>query len=636
MKHTLKQAKNILQEYWGHEDFRGVQAQIIESVLQQNDTLALMPTGGGKSICFQLPGLLFEGLTLVISPLIALMNDQVRQLNSKNIKAIAITSANSHREIDILLDNCIYGNIQFLYVSPERLANELFLTRLAKMPVKLIAVDEAHCISQWGYDFRPAYLNIHTIRPIFPDVPVIALTASATTAVQQDICVQLEFKKNKQVVSQSFARSNLAYVCFENETKDKRLLDILTKVKGSAIIYTRNRKQTKLLADFLQKRNITADFYHAGLTPEIRAKKQDNWINNISRVMIATNAFGMGIDKADVRMVIHVAVPESPEAYFQEAGRAGRDGKKAYSVLLWNQKDLTYLQEQFNNKYPPKEVLNTVYQRLCSILKITIGSLPPAPIPFSISQLAGQLNIPDAAFIKYLKALEWCGFIAVQYKGSARSIVTWQSSVPQAQVKAQNSKLLSFLIRNHDGFFEGPVAISEKNMAKMLAISKDEVVKQLKYFEANGWMTYESANSNASLQLLQERLSEQYFHVPPFIYNTLKKQDEYRLSFLSSFLNQEICRSKQLLEYFGEENIQPCGICDVCTNYGGSLDELNKQEFTETIEQLLKTKELNKEALQQCFKPGNQKAVQTLIRLLLDEQTIKLNNKSLLYWANNN
>ena len=625
-------SKLVLKEKWGFDAFRGIQEEVISSVLEKNDTLALMPTGGGKSICFQVSGLVLDGLTLVISPLIALMQDQVQQLTKLGIKAISITGANSASDTDRLLDNCIYGDIKFLYVSPERLNNELFLTRFANMPVKLIAVDEAHCISQWGYDFRPAYLNINTIRPLFPEVPIIALTASATPEVQQDICTQLEFKPNQKIIKQSFERKNLVYVGSQTETKEKRLLEILNKVGGSAVVYTRNRKNTKLLTAFLQKRNISADYYHAGLSSDERKRKQTEWIDNKTRIMVATNAFGMGIDKSDVRLVIHMDVPESPEAYFQEAGRAGRDGKKSYAVLLWNENDKARIKTNWEQKYPDKNTLNSFYQKLCSLLQIAEGEHPHKPIPFAITTVANKMQVAVPLFLQLLKSLEWCGFLTLNLKGTVISKVEWLADVRKAQDMAEKSEMLAFLIRSNGSFFENAIGINEKTIAKALNIEPNEVSRQLEKLHEHGWLNYIPATKNASIQLLQPRISEQYFSVPAFLYKTLKVQDERRMNFMLAYLDKHECKSQQLLTYFGESNIAPCGKCEICREYGHELTNNQKVVFTNIIKSHLKKGIDTKTNVINLFKPGDQQAAKSLIRVLLDEQTIICSPKDELQW----
>jgi ATP-dependent DNA helicase RecQ len=635
MNKNIISIESILKENWGFNTFRGIQKEAITSVLEKQDTLTLMPTGGGKSICFQVAGLALGGITLVISPLIALMQDQVTQLTKRGIKAITISGANNAGDIDRLLDNCIYGDIKFLYVSPERLSNELFLTRLAKMKVGLIAVDEAHCISQWGYDFRPAYLNINTIRPLFPEAPIIALTASATKEVQQDICTQLEFKANHNIISQSFERQNLVYVAYQSETKEKRLLEILSKVNGSAVVYTRNRKNTKLITDFLKKRKISADYYHAGLANEDRSRKQINWINGETRVIVATNAFGMGIDKSDVRLVIHLDVPESPEAYFQEAGRAGRDGKKAYAVLLWNTGDKTRIRSNWEQKYPHKNVLNTAYQKLCSILQIAEGELPQQLIPFNITAKAAKLQLSVTGFLQILKSLEWCGFITVQLKGASISQVHWLSDVRTAQNMSEKSELLAFLIRSNGNFFEFAINVNEKLIAKHLKISEQTVSDQLQKLHDHGWINYTPANNNASLQLMQPRVPEQYFAVPAFLYKTLKVQDENRMNFMLNYLDSNICRSQQLLSYFGEKDITPCGKCEICQAYGHELTAAQRSSYLKTIKKHLEQAPDTKPNLISLFKPADQQAVKSLIRVLLDEQTIALTSDEKIHWKGN-
>jgi len=395
----------ILLKYWGHDNYRPLQEDIIESVIDGKDTLALLPTGGGKSICFQVPAIKKEGICIVISPLIALMKDQVENLVKRSVKAVAIYSGMTKREIDITLDNCAYGNIKFLYVSPERIETPIFLERIKKMDINLIAIDEAHCISQWGYDFRPSYLNIVKLKEIKPNVPFIALTATATPEVVIDIQQQLKFK-GENVFQKSFERKNLSYVVLNEEDKLGRILKILEKIQGTSIIYVRSRKKTKEIASFLLKNRIAADYYHAGLTNEERTLKQSNWINNLTRVIVSTNAFGMGIDKSDVRSVIHVDLPDSLEAYFQEAGRAGRDEQKAYAVLLFEEADRMDLEQRIFNSFPPIDTIKQVYQALANYFQIPIGSALNEAYNFNIIVFSEQYNLEVFTVFNCLKLLD--------------------------------------------------------------------------------------------------------------------------------------------------------------------------------------------------------------------------------------
>jgi ATP-dependent DNA helicase RecQ len=401
---------HILKEYFGFNEFRTPQEEIIQAVLDGKDTLALLPTGGGKSVCFQVPGLMQDGICIVVSPLIALMKDQVFQLKNKNIKAAAIFSGLSYHEIDVILDNCQFGYYKFLYVSPERLKTELFIERFKRMKVNLIAVDEAHCVSQWGYDFRPPYLEIAAIRKYHPDVPLLALTASATPVVQKDIIEKLALKKYA-VFKKSFIRENLSFVVRREEAKYPKLIEIINKLKGSGIVYVRNRNKTKDIAEYLQQHAVSADFYHAGLKLNERSVKQDNWVKNKTQVIVCTNAFGMGIDKSDVRFVIHMDVPESLEAYYQEAGRAGRDGKLSYAALLFNQPDIDKLQERIDQKFPPVELIKNVYNAVCNHLSIAVESGKMQTHNFDIMYFSRQFNLDAAAVYNSLKILEQENYI---------------------------------------------------------------------------------------------------------------------------------------------------------------------------------------------------------------------------------
>ncbi|HEX8607534.1 MAG TPA: ATP-dependent DNA helicase RecQ, partial [Pedobacter sp.] len=402
----------LLKRYWGFDDFRPLQDEIIYSVLNGSDTLALMPTGGGKSLCFQLPALAKDGICIVISPLIALMKDQVEHLKAKGIEAVAIYAGMGKREIDILLDNCVYGNIKFLYLSPERLLSDLVKVRISYMNVNLIAVDEAHCISQWGYDFRPPYLKIHELREIHPTVPVLALTATATQRVRLDIIDKLQLK-SPNVFVKSFARKNLSYVVLGDEDKYKRLISIVKNVKGSGLVYVRNRRETSEVALFLKRNHISADFYHAGIEREERFTKQAAWKENQIQVMVATNAFGMGIDKPDVRFVVHLDLPESLEAYYQEAGRAGRDGKKAYGVLLANKSDQLALEAKYSNSFPSVAEIKKLYHDLGSYFQLAYGAGEGITFDFDLADFCKRFNIGVVKAMAALKFLEHDGYVTL-------------------------------------------------------------------------------------------------------------------------------------------------------------------------------------------------------------------------------
>lgn len=636
MKNIEQQVKQVLKQYWGYENFRGKQFEIIESVLNGIDTLALMPTGGGKSICFQVPGMVKDGLTIVISPLIALMDDQVEALKKKNIKAYALHSGYQQHEIDQVLDNCIYGEVKFLYIAPERLSTELFIERIQKMNVSLVAVDEAHCISQWGYDFRPSYLNINNIRDLLPEVPVLALTASATQQVQKDIAYELNFRPQHQLIKQSFTRENLIYVALESETKLSRLVSVLSKVNGSAVVYVRNRRGTKEIAEFLNKRNIDALFYHAGLNNKERLSKQKAWQKNQVRVMVATNAFGMGIDKPDVRLVVHMDVPDSPEAYFQEAGRGGRDGELAYAVLLWNKHDYQKLIRDFEEKYPPKEQLNELYQKLASHLKVAIGEMSNRNYPIVLKNFADACKQSVSACYNQLKTLEWCGFIEIRTKGMLRSSVRWVASIAKAQEMSENNKVLAYLIRSGHQFFDDQLYFSEEKLAASLNISEEELIQQLKWLKNQGWINYQVKATSAMVRFIQPRIEKKRFQLPAILFKTLKEQDEQRRNFMLNYLQTNHCRSVALMEYFGEKNTTPCNKCDVCTHYTGELSTDEKKKLIAYLQESLNTKTLSLPELCQDLKPVKQKKLSALVRELVDSGTLIINDDGKISLSKNN
>ncbi|MFM2206876.1 MAG: hypothetical protein RL213_851, partial [Bacteroidota bacterium] len=474
--------RSLLTRYWGHADFRPLQEEVILSVLDGRDTLALLPTGGGKSVCFQVPGLAMEGLTLVVSPLIALMKDQVERLRSKGIPAYAIVSGMSRREIDTALDNCIFGKVKFLYVSPERLSSETFLARFRQMKISLIAVDEAHCISQWGYDFRPSYLQVSAVRKELPGVPVLALTATATPEVREDIMRSLEFR-TPNILKKSFERKNLAYVVLHTEDKKNRLLKVIRGVGGSGIVYVRSRGKTRELAEFLEANRIRASFYHAGLTMEERERVQQEWMTGKQQVMVATNAFGMGIDKPDVRFVVHLDLPDSPEAYFQEAGRAGRDEKKAYAVLMFAPGDRIELERRTEVEFPSQSEIRQSFTAVCNYLQIPVGSGKGASYDFDAAAVAGQYNLNPGIVSSSIRILQLQGLLAYSDAPGFHSRIRFTTDperLYELQVRNPDlDRVIGVLLRSYEGLFNDYVMVREREIAKRCGLPLSETVALL-------------------------------------------------------------------------------------------------------------------------------------------------------------
>lgn len=563
----MVQPHDILKSYWGYDQFRPRQEEIVRAILEGKDTLALLPTGGGKSICFQVPAMCLPGICIVVSPLMALMDDQVRNLQSRGIKAHAITSALGFREIDRLLDNCIYGEVKFLYVSPERLKNELFVTRLKKMNVSFFAIDEAHCISQWGYDFRPAYLEIAAIRELKPNAPVLALTASATPEVVADIQVRLAFKE-VHVIATGFSRDNLGYHVVKEENKESRILDIAAKMKGSGIVYCGTRLRTKEMAAQLAKAHISSNFYHAGMSYVERNKAFAEWMKNERRIVCATNAFGMGIDKPDVRFVLHADVPPNLESYFQEAGRGGRDRQTAHAVLLWRDADIEKLREQIEQKYPPIEVIQRVYSSLSDFLQLAIGAGKDTTHPVDIAELCKRTNLHYAVFYQSLKLLELAGYLTIDESTWMPSRIYFPVSSKDLysfQIAHSNLDLfIKTILRMYGGTFEQFVPIQEKDIARALKMSEMEVIKKIKLLEQNGMVQYEVHTDEPKITYLQARVNGKYLLLPPEVYTDRKAADIKRSEAMIHYLTTDQCRSILLLSYFGEKDLVECGQCDVC------------------------------------------------------------------------
>lgn len=572
----------ILQKYWGFSSFRSTQEDIINAVLNGKDTLALLPTGGGKSICFQVPAMCMEGICLVISPLIALMKDQVEQLKKRNIMASAIYSGMSKREIDAILDNCIYGQMKFLYVSPERLKTDIFKERLKTMNVSLIAIDEAHCVSQWGYDFRPPYLEIPEIYPWIESAKKIALTATATKEVKVDITEKLAFQ-NIEEFQKSFARKNISYSVFELENKEQKLIEILNNVSGSAIVYVRSRKETINIAKILYNQKISADYYHAGLSAKDRTVKQDNWIKNQSRVMVSTNAFGMGIDKPDVRVVIHMELPDSLEAYYQEAGRAGRDEKNAFAVMLYNKSDIHRLKENFTKAFPSVEYLKRVYKGLANYYKLAVGSSQWQSFDFDIAVFSRNFNLNTYEVFYAIKKLQEQGLILLNesfYKPSAVMFSVGQEEVYKYCIA--NEKLepvLKGLLRLYGGeIYQEFIRVSENDLARLIKSANHVITKQLDYLHKNGILIYDKIKEKPQLTFLTARQDSAKLKLDEKSFAIRKKTVSEKLDAIIAYASDQVsCRTRIFQEYFDEEAYVNCGVCDTC------IAEKKKQKSSEDL-----------------------------------------------------
>lgn len=620
----------ILKQYWGYDSFRSNQGEIINAVLTNKDTLALLPTGGGKSVCYQVPGMIKEGVCLVISPLIALMKDQVENLKSRGIDAVAITSGMTHREVDIAFENACNGKYKFLYLSPERLKTELFRARVHRMNISFIAIDEAHCISQWGYDFRPAYLEIGTLREELPDKTILALTATATDQVTVDIQEKLGFKE-PNVLKASFKRDNLSYVVFKEENKLNRLLNIVQKVPGSGVVYLNSRKGTREIAEYLFKNGISADFYHAGLNHEQRNLKQDNWKNNKTRVICATNAFGMGIDKSDVRFVVHLNVPASLEAYFQEAGRAGRDGLKSYAILLYEDSELEELQNRIQLNFPEIDTIRRIYKALGNFYQIAIGSALGRSFPFDISEFCNRYSYnPITVFnaIKFLEKEEYVGLDDVAYLPSRFKV-----TIPHHEIytfKISHKRYASFidlLLRSYSGYFEDYVSLSETTLARKVKTSRFKIVKALEYLAHLKVIDYIPQSEVPQLTYLKERLNDSTLPISRALHGGLKKQAESRAESIKKYLQEtSVCRSQLLLDYFDESHSEKCGICDVCIEEQKQLTDQKFAQIQQKIIDLLTTNPLSKEELFSNVSKIEVKHWQKVVDFLIQEKQVLISN----------
>lgn len=580
---------DILREYWGYDDFRGIQREIIESIGAGRDTLGLMPTGGGKSITFQVPALASEGMCVVVSPLIALMKDQVYHLTRQGIRSAAVYSGMSREEIIATLENCIFGGIKILYVSPERLSSDLFQNKFRKMNVSFITVDEAHCISQWGYDFRPTYLKIARIRQLKPDAPILALTATATPKVVKDIQKQLAFKE-ENVFQMSFERKNVAYVVRKTENKREELVHILSSVGGCSIVYARSRKRTKEIADILKSNGISSTFFHAGLEPSVKDERQNAWQNDEVRVIVATNAFGMGIDKPDVRLVIHYDCPDSLEAYFQEAGRAGRDGNKSYAVLLYNNSDSRKLEKRIADNFPEKHFIIDVYNNLAYFFQVGVGSGKGYTFDFDIDLFSRTYKhfpvVVDAA----LKILENAGYIHYETDPDAKARVRFLLQRNELyrldNLSPHEECVITALLRCYGGLFTDFVYIDEGLIAKEADLDKQQVYLNLRALGQKRIIQFIPTKKIPLITYMQHREAEEYLVIPPEVYEERKQQFAHRIQTMKLYAtNDEICRSKQLLYYFGETDAGDCGQCDVCIEH--KSNEVNTHHLTHAQQLIL-------------------------------------------------
>ncbi len=626
--------RKTLKQYWGYDDFRPSQEEIICSVLAGNDTLALLPTGGGKSICFQVPAMYQEGICVVISPLIALMKDQVANLVKRGISAVAIYSGMRHKEIDRILDNCVYGKVKLLYVSPERLTTELMNVRLRKMPVNLIAVDEAHCISQWGYDFRPSYLKIAEIRTLLPKIPIIALTATATPEVVKDIQEKLLFKK-ENVLQKSFSRSNLAYVVFQEEDKLRRMREILNSVKGSGIVYVRSRKRSQEIAVHLAKNNISAAYYHAGLETERRTAIQEAWIDNKVRIIVATNAFGMGIDKPDVRIVLHLAIPESLEAYFQEAGRAGRDEQKAYAVLLHTEEDRKKLEHYYQTSFPPIPVIRKVYQSLASYFQLAVGSGLGDSYDFDLTEFVEIYKLKIMTTYSSLKILEQSELLvlteSVFRPASIRFIIGKEELYDYTLRNRKMEFIIKKILQNFQGAFNNDVSFFEGKLARILNMELPEVRKALEIMVQNAVIDYRPQREKPQLIFTQEIVSARDVLIDKKIYDFRKKRYHQKMKAAIAYAERPVCRNQQLLSYFGE-TAKKCGICDVCLGRTTvAVAPTDYQLYQEKIGELLKSSPKTVEELATYFTANRKEEFLKVLDFLENEQFVTVKD-GMIHW----
>ena len=625
----MNKYQEILKQYWGYDSFRDLQEEIITSIGEGKDTLGLMPTGGGKSITFQVPALAQSGLCIVITPLIALMKDQVQNLRKRGIKALAIYSGMTRQEIVTALENCIFGDYKFLYISPERLDTEIFRIKLRSMKVSMITVDESHCISQWGYDFRPAYLKIAEIRELLPGVPVLALTATATPEVVKDIQSRLNFRE-ENVFRMSFERKNLAYIVRKTDNKTGELLHILKRINGSAIIYVRNRRRTKEITELLMQEGITADFYHAGLDNAVKDLRQKRWQNGEIRVMVATNAFGMGIDKPDVRIVLHIDLPDSPEAYFQEAGRAGRDGLKAYAVILYAKSDKMTLHKRVADTFPEKEYILQVYEHLQYYYQMAMGDGFQCIREFNLEEFCRKFKYFPVPVDSALKILTQAGYLEYtdEQDNASRILFTIRRDelYKLREMGTEAETLIQTILRSYTGVFTDYAYISEDTLAIRTGLTRQQIYNILVTLTKRRIVDYIPHKKTPYIIYTRERLELRYLHIPASVYEERKARYEARIKAMEEYVTSEsVCRSRMLLRYFGEKNEHNCKQCDVCLNRHETdcLPEDSFREMRKQILELLARKSLPPAGIANAIE-AEREDISRVIQYLLEEGELKM------------
>lgn len=616
---------DILKKYWGFNYFRPIQSNIIEAISEGHDTLGLMPTGGGKSITFQVPAMAKEGVCLVISPLIALMTDQVVKLKSLGIKAFAIHSGLSYHEINIALDNAVYGVYKILYISPERLMTDIFRTKVQSMNVSFITVDEAHCISEWGYDFRPSYLAISEIRKILPDIPVLALTATATPEVVDDIQQKLLFR-TKNVIQSSFVRNNLIYFVRKSDNKITDAARVAGRMKGSGIIYLRSRRKVREIAEYLNKQGISSDFYHAGLSYENRTMKQHNWTQGKTRIMVATNAFGMGIDKPDVRFVVHMDLPDSPESYFQEAGRAGRDEKKAFAVLLVNNYDKTIAANRISTTFPELAEVKRIYDAMCNFLQVPIGGGKGIAFDFNLMNFASSYKLNILIAYNSLKILEKCGYIELtdELNNPSRIMFTInRDDLYKFQIENQKfDGFIKLLLRSYTGVFSEYTVIDEEVLSKRANVQRDIIYQYLIKLSQMKVISYIPSKKTPLLIFTEERLENKSLYISNEAFAQRKNRFEQRIKAMLEYaFDTETCRNNLLLKYFGQPLVKPCGECDICRNLNNEYDVEQVTDLNDKIIKLLWKEPLSLPNIAAILKE-KEEAINQSIRILLEKEIV--------------